>query len=209
MPSAIKRPRYPRKAGGLHQGGFTLLELLVTLVVLGLLLTTLSQGVRFGLRAQQIEGGIAAGATDLEATSRVLRRLLAQAVPGDPSGQGATFTGTAHAVAFTTRLPDGYGAIATRQADVSLLVADGHHLALRWLPHYRRWIAQPPPPATRSLLDGVDRLDVAFWDGASWTAAWSAPDPPRLVRLRVVFAAGDSRHWPDIIAAPMQAFPRP
>jgi general secretion pathway protein J len=186
-----------------------LLELLVTLVVLGLLLVTLSQGVRFGLRAQQIEGGIVTGATDLEATSRVLRRLLAQALPGDPSGQGTVFAGTAHAVSFTTRLPDGFGAAATKQADVSLLVADGHHLALRWRPHYRRWIATPPPPATQPLLDGVERLDVAFWNGESWSAAWSAPDPPKLVRLHVVFSAGEPRHWPDIIAAPMQSFPRP
>jgi general secretion pathway protein J len=197
---------------GRDQSGFTLLELLVTLVVLGLLLATLSQGVCFGLRAQQIEGRIVTGANDLEATARVLRRLLAQALSGDPSGQDTVFAGTAHVMSFTTRLPDGYGAMATRQADVSLLVADGHHLELRWRPHYRRWIAPPPPPATQSLLDDVDRLDVAYWratpNGGSWTFTWSAPEPPRLVRLRVVFSTGDPRHWPDIIAAPMQAFPR-
>jgi general secretion pathway protein J len=213
VPSASKS-----YAGGIDQAGFTLLELLVTLVVLGLLLATLSQGVRFGLQAQQIETGIVTGANDLEATVRVLRRLLAQAVPGDPSSQGQipngpVFTGTAHAVSFTTRLPDGVGAIATREADVSLLVAAGHHLALRWRPHYQRWIGQQPAPAMQTLLDGVDHLDVAFWQvtssgGGSWISAWSAPDPPRLVRLRVVFSAGDPRHWPDIIAAPMQAFPR-
>lgn len=206
------RRRRPRR-GALRdaEGGFTLLELLVTLVLLGLLMATLSQTIQFGRAARQLQGRIDGGTADLETTARVLRRLIAQACPGDPSISESGFNGTPHAASFVTILPDGRGATSTHEADVSLGIAPGHHLVLRWRPHYRRWILTPPPLSTEVLLDGVERLDLGFWrpepgsGSGAWVSDWSAPDPPELVRLRLVFPDGDARRWPDIIAAPLRA----
>lgn len=205
-------PSAARRAGA---GGFTLLELLVTLVVLGLLMATLTRGIRLGLRSRDVEARIAAGASQLETTSRVLRTLISRAQPGDPYAADAAFTGTPHAVSFVTTLPEGFGAAAAREADVSLGVDPGRHLVLRWRPHYRRWIVPPPPPSQVALLDGVERLELGFWQpgtgtaAGSWVAALEAAEPPKLVRVRVVFPEGDPRHWPDIVAAPMQEALKP
>ena len=210
--------------------GFTLLEALVTLVVLGLLMVTLTRGVRFGLQAWAMEGRIGGRASGIETTDRALRQLVGRASPGEMFSRDGEFAGTAHMMSFVTTLPEGFGAVATHEADVTLLVADGHRLELRWRPHYRRWIVTPPQPSIVTLLDGVERLDLAFWQpgtgsgqgtsagagqGASagtgqgtgqgaWLSEWAARDLPQLVRLRVVFQAGDARRWPDIVVAPMR-----
>jgi general secretion pathway protein J len=195
--------------------GFTLLEILVALVVLGLLIATVTQGIRVGLLAGERVTRWQSDTADLETTTRVLRRLIADLLPAPPSGQDTAFVGTPHAASFVTILPDGFAAAPTREADVSLGVDGGRHLVLRWRPHYRRWIVPPPVPATKALLNGVARLDLSFWQpgqgagGGVWASNWSAPDPPPLVKFRVVFPPGDARHWPDIIAAPMQATPNP
>ena len=199
----------------LGENGFTLLELLVMLVVLGLLMATLTQGVRLGMQSKAIELRMQAGTTDLEATARLLRELIAKASPGDPAALEGVFLGTPHAASFITILPDGFGAIATHEAEVSLGVGAGHRLEFRWRPHYRRWITTPPPPRALALVDGVERLDLSFWRAGSgsapggWVSAWAGRELPGLVRLRVVFPDGDQRHWPDIVAAPMRELPRP
>jgi general secretion pathway protein J len=196
-------------------GGFTLLELLVALVVLGFLLAMLSQGVRLGLQAREAAARIDAGTEQLETTSRLLRMLIARASPAEPFAQDPPFIGTPHAASFVTYLPQGFGAAATREADVGLGVDAGRRLVLRWQPHYRRWIVAAPPPVAEALLDGVERLDLAFWqpgDGSasgSWVSAWSAPEPPRLVRMRLTFARGEGGQWPDVIAARMREPPLP
>jgi general secretion pathway protein J len=202
------------------QRGVTLLELLVMLVVLGLLMATLTQGIRLGLLSSKIAAHIQDGTAELETTARVLRQLIARASPGDPAAIEGAFAGTPHTALFVTTLPDGFRAFAkneafaTNEAEVSLGVAD-HHLELRWRPHYRRWIESPPPPNGIPLLDGVERLDLSFWrpgsgsGPGSWVQAWSGRGMPGLVRVRVVFPPGDARRWPDIVVAPMRELPRP
>jgi general secretion pathway protein J len=195
------------------QQGFTLLELLVTLVVLGLLMVTLTEGLRIGLQAWALEGRIGGRASGLETADRALRQLIGQAWPGEPRSQDDGFTGTPHAVSFTTTLPEGLGAPFTHQAKVTLMVAAGHRLELQWSPHYRRWIVQPPPPSAVVLLDGVQQLDLGFWQPAlppqqgRWLTVWTSPTLPPLVRVRIVFPPGDARHWPDIVVATMQQRP--
>ena len=56
------RARAPGSAAG-----FTLLEILVVMAVLGLLLATLAAGTRFGLRAWQAGARLTAGRGDVDA----------------------------------------------------------------------------------------------------------------------------------------------
>ncbi|HVC59324.1 MAG TPA: prepilin-type N-terminal cleavage/methylation domain-containing protein [Acetobacteraceae bacterium] len=199
----------------LNERGFTLLELLVTLVVLGLLMLTLTQGIRVGLQAWALEGRVGRRASGLETTDRALRQLIGQASPGEPRSRHAAFTGTAHTLSFVTTLPEGFGARVTHEADVRLLVTKGHRLELLWRPHYRRWIVPLPPPSAITLLDHVAQLDLGFWQPAAaprrgrWLSAWTARELPPLVRLRIAFPPGNARQWPDIVIAPMRELPSP
>jgi prepilin-type N-terminal cleavage/methylation domain-containing protein len=143
--------------------GLSLLELLASLVVLGLLLVVLTQGVRVSVRAWAIEGRMGGGGTGLALIDHPLRAQLARALPATPTDGSANLVGDARAVTFVTTLPTGSTELPTPKADVTLLVADRHRLEIRWLPHYRNWIARRPPPSVTTLLDGGNHLELGHW----------------------------------------------
>lgn len=185
--------------------GFTLLEVLVALVVMGFLLVGLSQGTRFGLRAWDIQARMIDEHGELDAVDRALRRLIQQLDPGTPT-TGSTLAGTARQIVFTSDLPMAAVA-ATRRADMILAVDAAHRLMLRWTPHMHA-VRIGPPPALQDaeLLRGVDRLEIGYWrrDGVGgWLSRWSDRELPALIRIRIVFVEGDARTSPDIVAAPM------
>lgn len=66
-----------------RRNGFTLLEVLVALVVLGFLLAGLSQGVRFGIQAWGMQTRRVAQQADMDLALRTLQRLIEEADPGD------------------------------------------------------------------------------------------------------------------------------
>ena len=197
----------PTRAPG--DAGFTLLEIVVALVVLGILLVTLSRGVQFGLAAFDRQDRMIATGGRLEAVDGTLRRLIEQLDPGT-SGDASTVTGTHHALAFRAPLPVAAQARpdappSDGMADLRLSVNASHHLLLTWLPHRHVLPAGPPPrPHDETLLDDVERIDLDYWSAGAWHQQWRQPKPPSLIRLRIVFPDGDSRRWPDLVAAPVR-----
>lgn len=188
--------------------GFTLLEILVALVVLGFLLVALGQGSRFGTRALNVQTRMIDQREGLEAVDRALRRMIEQADAGTPGGE-APVTGTPSRLAFTTRLP--VATVEGQYADTVLAVDGARRLVLRWTPHRHAVRFGPPPgPEEVELLRGVARLEIGYWRRSGeggWLGSWSDREPPALIRVRIVFAEGDPRRWPDIVVAPMNGRP--
>jgi general secretion pathway protein J len=195
-----------------RQAGFTLLEMLVVVIVLGMLMVGLTQGVRAGLAlwgAQQRRVGDTA---ELDAAARVLRGLLTAMAASPASGFGAQaagegFKGDADHLSFVGDLPTGLG--FTRRANISLALRKTG-LVLSWTPHRHEISFGPPPvPTETELIGGVSHLEIAYWGSSApdqppaWLTRWDGPAPPALVRIRLVFEKGDRRHWPDLVAAPV------
>ena len=194
--------------------GFTLLEMLVVLAVLGLLVVGLTQGVRASLTLWDAQRHRIGETGELDAGARILRTLLS-GISAPPSGglapgaAGSTeIKGGPDSLAFIGDLPTGLG--ATRRANITLELRQGR-LVLRWTPRRHELTSVPAPePIETEVICGVDRLDLAYWGSpspdqpAGWQVRWDGPDIPELIRLRLGFAKGDRRRWPDLIAAPQR-----
>jgi general secretion pathway protein J len=200
------------KGARARQSGFTLLEMLVVVAVLGLLMIGLTQGVRAGIAlwgAQQRRVGETAG---LDAGARIRRTLLIGISVPPSNGTGGSdadnvFKGDAGHLSFVGDLPTGLG--TTRRADISVALRKGG-LALSWTPHLHEILLGPPPaPSDTELVANVARLEIAYWGStapdqpAAWQTQWEGPAPPELIRIRLTFAKTDQRRWPDLIAAPV------
>ena len=193
--------------------GYTLLEVLISLTIFGVLLVELGQSRDYGLRMRTVQARMVEADTDLDAVNRLLRALVTQMDPGSVETP-PTMRGTRSAMAFTTELPGAIAGTTTRRADVALMVNPKHELVLRVVPHAHAVNIVPPAnAATNVLLAGVATIRVSYYamnesGAAGWTDAWTQDGLPLLVRIRIGFPSGDPRHWPDIVAEPVQSRPR-
>jgi general secretion pathway protein J len=197
-----------------RQTGFTLLEILVVLVVLGFLVVGLTRGVRTGLTLWDAQTRRIGETGELDAGARVLRTLLNRIwVPPprvlDPeAAHTPESAGQPDRLTFIGDLPTGLG--TTNRANITIELRD-RRLVLLWTPHRHELSTAPPPePIETELVRGVEHLDFAYWGSpsanqpAGWQTQWDSFNIPELIRVRMSFAKGDRRRWPDLIAAPQR-----
>jgi general secretion pathway protein J len=171
------------------QAGFTLVEVLVALAVLGVVLAGVAQGVRFGLSAWDRQSAMLSAYAELDAVDRTLRALLAQA--GASRGGGATgaasprrgnaprgsaapaaaakpaigddmssrFVGAADSMSFDAVLPRAVADIG-RRAQILLALEPDRRLVMRWRSPLTSATTGQPLGGNATLLSGVS--DVAF-----------------------------------------------
>ena len=181
--------------------GFTLIEILVALVVLGLVVGGLAQGIRSGLEAWQRATSMAEVGDTLDAVDRTLRQLIAQAHPGTAT-KPAAFSADYGRLAFVSLLPELPG-MSARPVEVLLLVDGQGRLVLRWRPYLNAQRLRPAAFTDTPLLHGVASMELNFWRADhGWTAGWDAAELPALVRIRLAFQQPGLMQWPDLVVAP-------
>lgn len=202
--------------------GFTLLELLVAITLLGLLMVALFGGLGLGARVWEAADARLDANARIQIVQDFIRQRLAETLPletvpaelADIGVSEPLFVGTFEAVGFATLLPENLGAgiYIMELALAASADPDGHHdLVLRWRPF------EPDDQAVtgleleeRVLLEKIEALELSYFGTKTprqppdWWPTWEGRlQLPQLIRVRIRFADQDDRRWPELIVRPM------
>lgn len=192
-----------------REAGFTIVELLVSLLILGMLILMIIMGLGTGRRVWERMDQSALSIETIEGAQTLLRDRIERtygATRFDSATPYADFRGLPNRINFLAPPTEVNRPQALRRYDLSL---DGNGNLL--LSSWSDVAADPDRPAITSVvvLRGVQAMDVAYFGATAsdltprWRPTWDhQPAPPRLVRVRLAFAPGDRREWPDMIVKP-------
>lgn len=198
----------------MKQRGFTLLEMVIGMTLLGFILVLLYAGLRLGTR------GWDAGEKSVESTARqvavgeFLRRQLSQVYPlrwkTSDLREVVAFAGESDALYFAAPI-----AARLTAGGVHLLALDKEKidgepaLRLRWhmtSPELKSF-EFPSEKSQVGLVKGVEEVRFAYYGAdtrdvePAWSDSWhSDTQIPLLIRMRI--KAADGTQWPEILVAP-------
>ncbi len=203
--------------------GFTLLELLVSLMVFAVVVALVYGTVRIGSRSWQ------AGATRIEEADALrigwsfVQRALSNSRPEPslmPDSSGLHFIGSPSSVEFVADLPAQLGVGGLHVLSLQLDGQDGagpSRLLLRRARLRRQGDADNGTAGAieveeTALAEGVTGLSIRYFGtigeggGRRWHAQWQQqPNLPTLVMVTVQLAGGT--HWPLLVAHPRRGTP--
>lgn len=200
-----------------RSAGFTLLELLVALALLGLLATMSLGGVRLGARTWETvtERSEMTGRT-LMVRSFLLREL-AQAmpvmVPGPGDSERLAYDGESDSLTFVAPLAPHFGLGGAQRLRLAIVDGDegaggGKRLVLLRRPFHPddEFNADDEErDEAHLLLDGI--ADAAFsyraaGEDSGWSDTWQERrEAPGIVRLEISFRESVAGDWPALLAA--------
>lgn len=193
--------------------GFTLLELLIGMTLVGFILSLLFAGLNLGTRSWE------AGEQRMVTSSRqavvvdFIRRAIEQTYPlrwrvGEEDR--LAFAGEAESLRFVGTVAMHDGASGNHLIALDLVDGEtGRDLAMRWqLPDPGAPGFEPIEQAEpKVLIKAVKEMALAYFGAQSetedpaWHDQWlDQKTPPELIRLQLIMENGET--WPDIVAAP-------
>jgi len=214
MAPLTRRPDRSAAANAPGQRGMTLVELLVTLTLLGVLSLTLLGSVRFGARTWEVAYESGAAGDEITLTQNFLRRRLAEVVVQDRGAaigdkDGTELRGDGGSLSFVAPW---LGAIAQGGLySFEVTQAEGD-LVLSWHPTEADEEELSGRAAalvgSRTLLREVDEVSFQYFGTKSagqepgWHEEWEdVVALPALVRLDVTFVDGQRKSWPLFVVA--------
>lgn len=196
------------KRNNITMTGFTLLEMLIVLALLGLLATVLTGAIYLGVTARARVTAVTTDEADFVALQRILNNQLSLAYPDWINAgqyQEVDFTGGARQLQFLAPalMVQGTGFAAY---SLSLGQVNGHSaLLLR---------SSFPAGGNASTLTaefarGLVSVSFSYFglprDGTTplWQDSWSMRStPPGLIAIKIIFPKDDRRVWPVLIIRP-------
>jgi general secretion pathway protein J len=202
----------------LRQSGFTLLELLISITLLGLILVLLFGGLRLGVRSWDAAQLQVDGINAVRSVESLLRRQITSAHPyrwKSVPGQRLAFLGERNKISFVAPIPARIGGGGLSAISFEFEQAD-QRMRLLWrvLPVTRQMqdfseLAQAPAVVLAAFdLDGVQDIRLGYFgsDAAGapprWLDRWeNSMSLPLLIRLQFKMAQGAD--WSGFVVAPL------
>lgn len=201
-----------------RQCGFTLIELMVGLTLVGLIVAVLAGAVRTGLFGANVVDERSQAIGDIRLAHRLIRRQVETARPVSWSDDRRTriaFDGTAERLDFITVIspqPGQGGPYAVRIARegdalvMSLQISSGEAHAFDFSRHTERTVIMEGVRAVHFAYFGTDVRD----SNAKWWASWTGRDRlPQAVKVQIDFAGDHRAVWPELVVPLMIGPVRP
>ena len=194
--------------------GFTLLELLVAMTLVGLILALLLGGLRLGSRVWERSAAEVERRIQLQLVQDLLRRQLEQAKAG--KGEEAAreprpgLRGSADAMSFISSEPAQQLAGGLYLVSLQLEETSGNLVATwrDWPPHVQG-VAEALAVSQRVLLRGVHRMVISYLGResedatSSWRNHWKKSESlPALIRIELEQRGAREDLWPIFLVAP-------
>jgi general secretion pathway protein J len=203
--------------------GFTLVELVIALSILGVLSLLLVNGLRLATRTWDAVEQRTTDAHQGHLIAIFLQRQIELAQPlrvsRDASPKHISFVGQHHALRFVAPLPGHLGAGGMYWFALGL--ADGgtsQRLVLSyWLFQREDWERFGAADAEQAvLLEGVKNLQLEYLEPATaeaparWVSNWEPEDRlPRLIRVQITTVSTSGMPWQEFLVAPKLAANQP
>lgn len=203
--------------------GFTLVELVIALSILGVLSLLLVNGLRLATRTWDAVEQRTTAAHQGHLTLIFLQRQIELAQPlrlsRDAEPKHISFVGQRHALRFVAPLPGHLGAGGMYWFTLGLVDGGaGKRLVLAYRLFQRedweRFGASDVEQAV--LMEGLQDLQFEYLEPATaeaparWISDWEAQDRlPRLIRVQITNISGSSGPWQEFFVAPKLATNQP
>ena len=203
---------------GHRHAGFTLLELLIAMTLLGMILVLLFGGLRLAVRSWDTSQKQVDSLNSVRSLEGFLRRELSVAYPyvwKNVPGRQVAFLGERNKVSFVAQLPTRVGGGGLYLISVALeQQANSQRIVWKHLPLNSQMndfsaLAQTPEMVlAASELSNVEEIWLSYLgqesEGAAplWADRWqSSTRLPMLIRVQVRLS--NNSQWPDFVVAPM------
>lgn len=194
--------------------GFTLLELLIAITLLGLIMASLFGGLRLAARSWDAGEARVDRATHLRAVTRFLKNELNSIYPmrwKKATTPALAFVGEKDSIQFIGQLPDHFGVGGLRLISFSMESKDKTQtLIMKSAPRHTDDVDFSSLEAAEktTLMEDVEVMEISYFGAETleaepkWYPRWQ--DPQRLPALiKVSLKPRASANWPELVIAPM------
>lgn len=199
-----------------NTGGFTLIEMLVSVTLMALIGIAITEGLHLARRSLQSTARADRDSWEVVASQRFLRHALESAEPSSTApGASGVLRGDGSHITFRAEGPQSVNEGIPSLFEIRLVARehdlDQQDLIVRWQPQTSETdLTSDDSSPSEVLVTGVQSVRWQYLpaalstggtaDSSDWLDEWQGrTDLPALIRLEVTFKPGSPRIWPPLV----------